>query len=451
MADVRNFGAAGDGQRDDTEAIRHAVHDGDALLEFSPGVYRLTETIEIDLAQTGFRSLVGTHGTARIIMAGSGPAFRIVGTHEGTALPSTVKPQVWDRERLPAIDGLVIEGDHPEADGIELVRTMQATLSRVSVRKVRNGITLRERNRNFLLTSSHIYDNTGIGLFFDRCNLHQAIVSANHISYNRQAGIRSIGGDLHNLQITGNDIEYNHDLDASGAAEIWFDCDDGVASEITIASNTIQAIPSPGGTNIRITGQGTAPHCSARLITISGNVLGSQTTNLEIVRAERVAVTGNTIYDGHARAILCEDSALITLDGNTFGWAIGEQRQTSDAILVQRCWGVNLTSLNMNATLAGDAESGGAISLVDCEDSAICGCLILSPSHRGITLEGCVRCRIADNSVLERHTPNRMLAAIMVRGGRGNVVQNNLVGKGLEHEIAADSDATTLQGNTIAT
>src|SRR5205807_4093384 len=33
MSNVRQFGAAGDGQRDDTQSIEHALSDGDGLLE----------------------------------------------------------------------------------------------------------------------------------------------------------------------------------------------------------------------------------------------------------------------------------------------------------------------------------------------------------------------------------------------------------------------------------
>ena len=54
-------------------------------------------------------------GTAEIVMAGPGPAFRIVGTHQGTADPHTVQPNVWQKQRMPTIDGLGITGDHDEA------------------------------------------------------------------------------------------------------------------------------------------------------------------------------------------------------------------------------------------------------------------------------------------------------------------------------------------------
>ena len=35
MSNVRNFGAIGDGEADDTRAIQHAVADGDGVLELS--------------------------------------------------------------------------------------------------------------------------------------------------------------------------------------------------------------------------------------------------------------------------------------------------------------------------------------------------------------------------------------------------------------------------------
>jgi hypothetical protein len=53
MSDVRDFGASGDGKQDDTEAIRHAVRDGDGVLYFPRGEYRITAPIEIELNATG--------------------------------------------------------------------------------------------------------------------------------------------------------------------------------------------------------------------------------------------------------------------------------------------------------------------------------------------------------------------------------------------------------------
>ena len=44
MSDVKAFGAAGDGVQDDTQAIVHAIEQGDGYLLFSKGTYNFTKT-----------------------------------------------------------------------------------------------------------------------------------------------------------------------------------------------------------------------------------------------------------------------------------------------------------------------------------------------------------------------------------------------------------------------
>ncbi|MBM4047893.1 MAG: hypothetical protein FJ279_22560, partial [Planctomycetes bacterium] len=83
MADVRAFGARGDGRADDTQAIQRAVKEGDGLLIFPRGVYRVTRPIEVALADCGPASISGSDGVARVVMEGAGPAFHLLGTHEG--------------------------------------------------------------------------------------------------------------------------------------------------------------------------------------------------------------------------------------------------------------------------------------------------------------------------------------------------------------------------------
>ena len=76
MSNVKRFGASGDGATDDTEAIRHTLQEGDGMLHFPPGSYRITQPIEVDLAMRGPLGIDGTGGTARVLMTGPGPAFR---------------------------------------------------------------------------------------------------------------------------------------------------------------------------------------------------------------------------------------------------------------------------------------------------------------------------------------------------------------------------------------
>ena len=171
MSNVRRFGASGDGETDDTESIRHALQDGDGVLRFPPGSYRISQTIEIDLEKRGPVAINGTGGTARVIMAGRGPAFRFVGTHDGTGDPHSVAGNVYPDQRLPTIKNIEIEGAHPQADGLQLVKTMQSLLEGVMIRRCRHGIHLTQRNRNVLISHCHIYHNTGVGIFPRRSEL----------------------------------------------------------------------------------------------------------------------------------------------------------------------------------------------------------------------------------------------------------------------------------------
>src|SRR5690349_19331687 len=119
MSDVRTFGAVGDGKADDTAAIEHALKDGEGAVEFPVGEYRITRSIVVDLDVVGPTALVA-HGTARIVMAAAGPAFKFLGTHlKGTADPNDFDAKVWKNQRMPLVDGLEIIGGHDEADGLE--------------------------------------------------------------------------------------------------------------------------------------------------------------------------------------------------------------------------------------------------------------------------------------------------------------------------------------------
>ena len=146
---VRDFGAIGDGEADDTNAFQRAVDSGRGDVHVPRGTYRLTKTIVVDLNQIGPVSIIGT-GTAKLVMTGPGPALKLVGTHSGTASPDTVKENVWKNQRMPTVTGLEIVGAAPLACGVEATGTMKAIFSRLQIRKVLHGIHLTERNRMLL-------------------------------------------------------------------------------------------------------------------------------------------------------------------------------------------------------------------------------------------------------------------------------------------------------------
>jgi parallel beta-helix repeat protein len=440
-ASVRDFGAIGDGKADDTAAIERAVAENeDGQLEFPRGDYRITRTIEIDLAKYGRTSLNGLGAVGRVVMSGSGPAFRFVGTHTRSAAPAGFKPEVWQRERNPQIDGLEILGDHPEADGVEFIRVMQPTLRAVLIRDVRNAVTLSVNNRNLLIDSCHIYNCSGIGVFFDRVNLHQAIIHGSHISYCKRGGIKIVDGEIRNFQITGNDIEYNYDPDSDASADIWFDISNGTVAEGTIASNTIQARDSAGGANIRFIGPESSRHSTPMgLWTISGNLIGNQETNIHLVRCRGIAITGNHIYSGKNRSIVLENSKHIVVGQNSLDQSHNEGRGFTNGVTVRDCDGVIISGLVLDNSAAGSEQEGGALEVFDSREVTISDCQIFEPHIRGIYATNSRNLRISGNTIVERTEQKRMLAAIEVKSPDGaNVLSDNLTGEGKNGGVVAD-------------
>jgi hypothetical protein len=453
MSNVRDFGASGDGQTDDTDAILHAMADGDGLLEFSRGVYRITRTIEIPLTDRGPTGIVGSAGTARVVMAGPGPAFRLVGTHEGSGDPASVKPHVSTRERLPSVLNIEIEGAHAEADGLELIGTMQSVLEGLLVTKCRHGIRLHKRNRNVLITHCHVYHNTGVGVFLDQVNLHQINIIGCHISYNRLGGIRIAGSEVRNLQITGNDIEYNnhrsHDKDPEPTAEIWIDtaAERSSVEEVTVASNTIQATPSPGGANLRIV-QNPDSDRAPGLWTISGNIIGNQENSVHLTGCHGIVLSGNFIYSSEKWNLLVEDSRQINITGNSF------RRHTERLGTGVRIAGSSDCVLS-GCTIQDEAPEGQAsgqplLEIADCRRITVNGCQLLDGVPYGVHVIDSSQVCITGSTIMDTRAELKSRGAIRFSGrGVANLVMANIIGPTREKPLEIDEKSIVTVGKNV--
>lgn len=452
MSNVRSYGALGDGQADDTPALRHALDKGDGLLEFPPGDYRLTSTLAIDLAQSRRFALRGSGGTARLIMDAPGPALALEGSHARSADPAGFTPAVWDRERMPTIADIEIVGRHPEADGIRIAGVMQPTLSGVLIRTVRTGIHLTRRARNVLITGCHLYHLTGVGIHLDRVNLHQINITGSHISYCRLGGIRIEGSEIRNLQITGNDIEYNNNrshsvpgADAEPTAEIFIDVGAGSVREGTIASNTIQATYSPGGANIRIIGAAPDKNHKAGLWSITGNLIGSQHTNIHLTSTRGITITGNVIYSGHHRNLFIEQSRNIVIGANVLD-------HNPDYDPLELCTGVRIvesTDVLVSGLLIQDSQAAqhtvkdavqvsrtALIELVRCRRVTLSGVHAIDGAPAGLALEDCSDTVLSGCTILESRAEPKMLTPIHWTGhGSGNLVASCRLGRGLNGQL----------------
>ena len=437
MTDVRAFGAMGDGKTDDTEVLQHAIADGDGALEFGRGDYLIKQTIEIPLDKLGRLMMQGNGGRARILMAGTGPAFRLTGNHTGTGDPTSLQPDVWHRQRMPTILNLEIHGLHPEADGIELVGTMQPTLEGVLIRKVRNGIRLFGRNRNVLISHCHIYYNTGVGILMDQVNLHQINIASCHISYNRLGGIRISDSEIRNLQITGNDIEYNnhraHKTEPAPTAEIYIDMTGEKASvaEVTICSNTIQATPSPGGSNIRIIGD---EKNTWGLITISGNIIGNQENNVHLTRCHGIVLNGNFIYSAEKRSLLVEHSDGITVGSCNFRrhtptLGTGVRFENSKNCVINGCH-------FHDESEAGQTSGFSLLELADCRTFNINGCQILDGVPFGVDVLRSSNINLMGCTILDSRETKASQAAVHFAGeGGGSLLMGNTLGAGTKDRL----------------
>jgi hypothetical protein len=447
MSDVKSFGAAGNGVADDTEALLHALEDGDGVIEFSRGIYRITKPLVIDLSKYSRTSIHGSGGTAKIVMDGPGPAFFLQGTHGASADPTGFKPEVWLHERMPTIANLEIEGRHAQADGVRIEGVMQPTLTGVLIRRVRHGVHITKRARNVLISHCHIYHNTGIGVFLDHVNLHQTIITGSHISYCRLGGIRVEGGEIRNFQITGNDIEYNNNrahkvpnADDVPTAEIFIDVREGSVREGTIASNTIQATYSPGGANIRFIGSGPQANHKGGMWTISGNLIGSQETNVHLQSVRDVTIDGNVIYSGHKKNVLIEDSRNVAIGANAIGhnpdYKEKELSITISGLVVQD----SQTGENTVAN-AVPMEKQGLIELIGCRRLTLTGLQVLEGTPNGVYVEDCHDTLLSGCTILDSREPKLMTAAVRWKGkGTGNFIAASRIGDGTEGAIVSDNN-----------
>jgi hypothetical protein len=454
MSNVQAFGAVGDGRTNNTAALKHAIEDGDGVLRFPPGVYRLESTIEVDLGKYGPIAFEGIAGPTRIDMIGKGPAIRIAGHHKGTADPASRTDKTRDEERFPVIRNLEFFSSTRTGDGIEFVGTMQPLVENVFIQNIKHGIALRGRNRSVLISNCQIYNNLGVGVLIEDANLHQINILGNHISYNRIGGIRIQRSEVRNLQITGNDIEYNnhraHRSPPEPTAEIYVDTTAIGASvnEVTVCSNTIQATASPGGANIRIIekrGEDRPPG----LWTITGNVIGSQENNVHLTHCRGVTLTGNNIYSAEQANVLLEDCSQIILSGNQ------SRRHVESMACGYRL--VNTTdSVIGNCVIEDESPEGqksgrSLIELTSCERIQIQGCTISGGVPYGVDASDCRMLNISGCTIADNRKERKTLSQIRIAGkGSANLVTGNILGKSVEPAIAVSAEAgVTQNGNVV--
>ena len=448
---VRDFGALGDGRTDDTAAIQKAVDSGIGAIAFPKGSYRLTKTVTINLDKVGFTALIAD-GTAKIIMAGSGPAFHFVGTHEGSADPGTFKLNVWERQRAPMVRGLEIIGDNKEADGIEATGTMQLTVTETLIHELRHAIHLTKLDRNIIISNCHLYHNSGCGVFYDHVNLHQSNIIGCHISYCAGGGVVTRGGAVRNVQIGTCDIESNMAPDAAPSANILIDCTDGSTDEVTITGCTLQHnSKSAGSANIRVIGKGITSTKNAKEtqeghITITGNAMSDVKINVHLQHARGVTITGNTFWEGFEHDILVEDSQAIIVGPNDFDRnpryiVNGNWSQDFNGITFRRSADCKLSGFLIKGVWKKDA----ALAMEKCDRCTLSDLSIFDSDGIGLWMKDCTRCQVSQCVIRDDRegAEKKATLSLHVEGGKDNSIQNNIFANGQK----ATPDSAVLRDN----
>jgi len=434
---VRDFGAVGDGVADDTAAIQRAVDAKIGDVWLPRGTYRISQPVVVVLDRVGPTSLIGG-GTARLLMTGPGPAVRVIGTHDGTADPHTVKPEVWQRQRSPRIEGIEIVGAHEAACGIEAIGTMQLIVSRTVVRKTLHAIHLTGRNRNVIVSDCHLYENRGVGIYLDDVNLHQINVTGSHISYNAGGGIVVRAGNVRNLQVTGCDLEGNHSADGPATANILIDGRGGTAgtAEVAVTGCTIQHThKAPDSANIRFIGTDAADRRWGHL-TITGNVMSDVRVNVDLQKVRGACITGNTFWKGVQHDLRAVDCTNLVIGPNAMDRnpQYQDQQSANGGVLLERCRDMTISGLHVS----GVRRAPGGLVLRECRAANITGCTLLECENTAIALLDTHDTRVS-NCLIRNQSPGEDgWKPITVIGGEGNDVTDNTVIDRREKAAAGD-------------
>jgi len=435
---VRDFGAVGDGQQDDTLAIEQAIAASGAV-SFPAGRYRLTRSLRIELARVGPVTLAG-HG-ATLEMAGAGPAIHLIGTVQRTAAPADFPKDFWAKQAAVSVTGLDFVGANPEASGLQATRTMQLTVSRCSFRQLLHGIHFTERNRNAIIADCHIYDNRGAGVFVDRVDFHQLNIGNCHISYNHGGGIVVRGGALRNLQVGACDIEANVAAGSPPMANILLDSTGGSIGEVEITGCSIQHYPGyPGFANIRYIGHSTPVSFTKEQrhgnLIITGNMINDADINIHLDGARGAVISGNSIHLAASHDVLIENSSEVLLADCVLDRhpRYNPERKTNGGPVRQGIVIRNSNRCTLSALRINGGKAPAAIDISGGEYFNIHNCTITEVTAAALQLDGVSDSVISGNILAPADREN---LALRVQGGAGNLVTGNLVRGRSEVEASA--------------
>lgn len=318
---VDAFGAAGDGETDDTAAVQAAAdspEEGESgILSFSGGKeYYIPGTITVDASK--IRGVEGNN--ASLFTDNDNTVLHYQGSFQGTASPDSGNvPEIANEELGPYIENLQIYNSGPysytdspyQGTGIEIERTFNLNIEGCHIFRMGTGIQITNQNRNLNILGNRIYDNRPYGIHFSDTNLHQVNSIGNFITYAVDP-IYLENSAVYNMQLSGNDIEVS-----STGSKSCIRAEGGTIQEWAIDGNTIQ-------------GHGAVPTLldftpnSAQYVSITGNHISNCSENGIYLDAgnsdfESIVIADNTAKSlgQHFVSIVGQDFPHFRMSGNS--------------------------------------------------------------------------------------------------------------------------------------
>ncbi len=185
--------------------------------------------------------------------------------------------------------------------------------------------------------------------------------------------------------------------------------------------------------------------------TIAGNLIGSQWNNIHLTAVQGVTITGNYVYSGHNRNLLCEDSFQVVVGSNCFGHNpdYGEERELCTGVSFHRC-----RDSIFSGNILQDCQTGrhrfpdvpelqreALLEFFDCRNLTVTDSQILDSAPYGIRLANSSDMLLSGLTVADRRSEPLMRSAIFWTGAVGDsMLTSSRLGPGLEQLIRTDSE-----------
>jgi len=323
VVEVDAFGAEGDGETDDTDAIQRAIDSvtGTAVLAFSAGrEYLVSSTIFVDVAT--IRGIAGRN--ARITPDADIDVFDISGSHDGTANPSGTTDDVQDNEMNPFVRNLRVgaSDSDPKGTAITTTNTFGLRVEGCQLYNLTTAIRFRGNLRNPIINGNHIWHCLDYGIWYDDPDLHQSIIESNHISYCRKSiYVDCVTVECPDINIIGNSLEASS-RPATAENIIHMRSDEWI-EDVTIVGNLIEDHGDLTGPTILL--EGISGINNFTRVVIAANGIGnSANADISLSNIKQVSVTGNSITDSNDYAVSIDGQVeALNISNNEVGVRIG--------------------------------------------------------------------------------------------------------------------------------